>query len=558
MMTDALNNPSPWDQNRPPRRIVMISVLVVAAVWAGLYLPGLGVIELKGEESTRIWPAMHMLDHGQWALPHIADAPYFNKPPLINWCIAASFAITGERTEATARVVGSLFVLIFALHVLLTRCAWLTAKGRFITAMVFMTCISIIEKGRLAEIEGPYVCLTGMAVLWWLSGWSRNRAGWSMWLGAGVLLGLGMITKPPMHLVVFYVTVISVLAYERRLKDLLSLRHLACVLLMVGITGGWVAMAFEQATAAERELMTSTWFSETAKRASRPKQGSFALLWLRNSFGSGGRLLIYFLPWTIFLIALWKRSIMERIRSTDHWRTFKGARLALLVATVAMVSLIPGARARYATPVFPLAALLVGWTLSQYRLKWYEDLLWRHVLMTLLIAATAVAAAATIVMECWLWGSVLTAFSLAATLAAGPKLYTFQGTMRQSVVQAVLMIIVVGHLAVFGPKLTPSFERRRPAAAQVDQTEPPGKPIYFKRGEHPSFLFYVAHEIHYVDLGTLPEHGAEYLIVSGVVQEEMRRAGQFKALRPRMLASLKKSSSRDYRLLELIPRQKRN
>ena len=555
-MTDALNNPSPWDQNRPPRRIVIISVLVVAAVWAGLYLPGLGVIELKGEESTRIWPAMYMLNHGQWALPHIADAPYFNKPPLMNWCIAASFAITGERTEATARVVGSVFVLIFALHVLLTRCAWLTAKGRFIAALVFMTCISVIEKGRLAEIEGPYVCLTGMAVLWWLSGWSRHRTGWSMWLGSGVLLGLGMITKPPMHLVVFYVTVVSVLAYERRLKELLSLRHLACVLLMVGITGGWIAWAFQQATAAERELMTSTWFSETAKRASRPKQGSFALLWLRNSLGSGGRLLIYFLPWTIFLIALWKRSIMDRIRAGDHWRTFKGARLALLVAAVAMVALIPGARARYAIPVFPLAALLVGWTLSNYRLKGWEDMLWRHVLMTLLITATAVAAAATIALGCWVWGAALTLLSLTATLAAGTKLYTFQGTMRQSVVQAMLMIIVVCHLAVFGPKLTPYLERRRPAAAQVDATVPLGEPIYFKRGEHPSFLFYVNHEIRYVDLDTLADRKAQYLIVSEAGRQEVRRAGQFKLLRPRTLASLKKSSSRDYRLLELTPRRK--
>src|SRR6476659_1652544 len=91
------------------------SLLIVTAFWAAIYLPGLGSLEIKGEEGRRILPAVTMLETGNFLVPQVGSEPYFRKPPLVNWLVAASFKLTGVRNEWTARLPSVLCVLAVAL-----------------------------------------------------------------------------------------------------------------------------------------------------------------------------------------------------------------------------------------------------------------------------------------------------------------------------------------------------------------------------------------------------------------------------------------------------------
>ena len=75
--------------------------LILLFAWAVIYLPGLGRQGLRGEEGRRVLPAVEMLRTGNWVLPRIAGLDYYNKPPGINWLVAASFVLTGEQSELT-------------------------------------------------------------------------------------------------------------------------------------------------------------------------------------------------------------------------------------------------------------------------------------------------------------------------------------------------------------------------------------------------------------------------------------------------------------------------
>src|SRR6185369_4958968 len=88
--------------NPPMSRLA--SWILVAGVWAAIYLPALGSFEIKGEEGRRILPAMAMLESGNYLVPQVGSDTYFSKPPLVNWLIAASFKIFGVRSEWTARL----------------------------------------------------------------------------------------------------------------------------------------------------------------------------------------------------------------------------------------------------------------------------------------------------------------------------------------------------------------------------------------------------------------------------------------------------------------------
>src|SRR3954449_13095341 len=88
---------------------------IVLFVWAAIYLPGLGSLEIKGEEGRRILPAVTMLQTGNYLVPQVGSEPYFRKPPLVNWLVAASLKFFGKRTEWAARLPSALCVLAVAL-----------------------------------------------------------------------------------------------------------------------------------------------------------------------------------------------------------------------------------------------------------------------------------------------------------------------------------------------------------------------------------------------------------------------------------------------------------
>ena len=74
------------------------------ALWAAIYLPGLGSTELKGEEGRRALPGITMLETGNWVVPYVGGRPFLRKPPLVNWLIAGSIKITGARNEWAVRL----------------------------------------------------------------------------------------------------------------------------------------------------------------------------------------------------------------------------------------------------------------------------------------------------------------------------------------------------------------------------------------------------------------------------------------------------------------------
>src|SRR5215216_291936 len=94
------------------------ALLIVCALWAAIYLPGLGSTELKGEEGRRILPAITMLETGNWLVPYVGGKPFLRKPPLMNWLIAISLKLTGSRSEWAARLPSVLAMLALAAVIL--------------------------------------------------------------------------------------------------------------------------------------------------------------------------------------------------------------------------------------------------------------------------------------------------------------------------------------------------------------------------------------------------------------------------------------------------------
>src|SRR5207248_5251975 len=124
---------------------------LVIACWAAIYLPGLGSLEIKGEEGRRILPAVTMLETGNYLVPQAGSEPYFRKPPLVNWLVATSFKLIGVRNEWTARLPSVLCVLLVALAFSTVARSSLGPNGSLFAALIWLANAGMIEKGRFIE-----------------------------------------------------------------------------------------------------------------------------------------------------------------------------------------------------------------------------------------------------------------------------------------------------------------------------------------------------------------------------------------------------------------------
>ena len=334
--------------------------LLVLLVWAAIYLPRLGSLEIKSEEGRRILPAVTMLATGDYLVPQVGSEPYFRKPPLVNWLVAGSFKLFNTRNEWTARLPSVLCVLVVALAFIGVARRSLGANGAVAAALMWLTNFGLLEKGRLIEIEALYVSLTALAFICWLSWSNEPRWRWLAWTVPWIFLGLGLLAKGPLNLVFFYAIVIAVLWQARQLRQLRSAPHVIGVLLMLGIFAAWAVPLLQMMNHANVENIWSRQFS------GRVSGEDFHLTsWLLNI----PRGLAYLLPWTI-LFPFARFAQLENEEERKFCRALSlGIALPFLV-----ISLVPGALPRYTMPLLAAAIWLLAIFIREHALVWPKSL----------------------------------------------------------------------------------------------------------------------------------------------------------------------------------------
>jgi 4-amino-4-deoxy-L-arabinose transferase-like glycosyltransferase len=368
-----------------PTRLQVLGL--TAIIWAGIYLPGLGSVELKHEEPRRALPALHMLASGDWLVPRVGNIPFLRKPPMLHWLIALSFLATGTKSEWAVRLPSALATLALALAIGGMGSYWLGASGGFFAAILFLTNLAILETGRLAELEAVYIAFSGIGLLIWVTAWLRGGQGWGLWLLPAPFLALAMLTKGPTHLLFFYGVIIPTLFFARDLRALRHPAHWCALGLIVGLFGAWAIPCSLAAGEHDPIGVWRFWIYQITSRAGGSQTGHFHLAAWLLSFPNT---LKNFLPWTLLLFFLWQRGpatsqtmpaepvadpagassdagsapaaapghpLAAGATRNEAW--FRGARFGL-VATGVLMSLLPNGSPRYLYPLFLVPCLLLA------------------------------------------------------------------------------------------------------------------------------------------------------------------------------------------------------
>jgi 4-amino-4-deoxy-L-arabinose transferase-like glycosyltransferase len=466
------------------------AVAAVVLVWAVVYLPALGSIAIKGEEGRRILPAVRMLETGNYIVPEVGGSPYYRKPPLVNWLIAASFKFCGVRNEWTARLPSALSVLAVAIAFVTVARASLGASGSIIAAMIWLTNIGIIEKGRLIEIEGLYVSLCGLAIIFWLSFFLQKKSPWLIWLPSSVFLGLGLLAKGPTHLLFFYGIVIAVLAYWKDWRVLVHPAHFAALIVMVGIAAAW-AIPFVHSTTSQMAI--DKW---SGQYTGRLKGIDFKFSdWIQNV----PRGLIYFLPWLLLFPFARFSKLQERSEQQLARALSWGAAVPFLV-----VNLVPGGVPRYSMPAIVPASWLLAMICAGDALQWPPRCMKNE----------------------GLWARIVAAF-VALGLVIGAIGYPVTAIIlrnRQQVKQA---------------------------AAEINALVPHNETLYAVNPDYQPVLFYVKAPVRYVSkVDDLPRN-VRYFLVRNGHEANALAAGKWAPLHARPIARVQDYSKREMVLFKV-------
>ena len=454
-----------------------------------MFLPGLGVVELKGEEGRRTMPGIEMLQDGNWSMCYLSGRPYYSKPPMINWLSAGSIKLWGQQSEFAVRFPSAVFVLLFVIMLVAVPNRAIDFDRRVIAAALFMTTLSIMEKGRQIEIEAVYVCMSAMACYWWLRGWLGRYNCWSMWLGTAVFITMGMLTKGPVILLIFYAMVLFIVAAEKKWATLVSPAHILSIVVWAGIFLYWSSLA-SGSGGGDAEAMTGNWAKEILIRFSP------GMIDWNERWETFYRTILNPMPWLLAAPILWKRKYLDTV-GPEMQKSFRAIRNSIVIVVV-FLTLMPNSFARYSMPAIPLYCLLLGWLLPEVPGEPKKESINRQLLC---IAASVIAIGSFVllfVMDKTVWGIVALAASVIA--AIGLNIYKPQIAGMRNTLLALLVVLSIGmaNLGVYGGQAEMKETDSKHHGLEINKFMPEGQTLYAYDQGNQIFLFYVREPLDYI------------------------------------------------------------
>ena len=325
-------------------------LLLLVVVVAGVYVPRLSALPLRGEESRWARVAVEMIEGGDWVVPRQQGAPFLSRPPLGSWLIAASATALGACSPLAVRLPTVLATLATTILIYGYSRQFLSRPGALASCLAYTTSATVLGLGRLAETDATFTVFVAGSLMLWHWGYSRGWARPWPWVVGYGLAALGTLTKGPQAPAYFAATVGAYLLVRRDLRTLLSGSHLAGLLTFGLITGAWFAPFYFRLGGDE---MWTIGAYDVQSRWGGPSLS--AALARGVTFSSA--LFACLLPWSVLLLDYARPSFRRSIGAAKPCVVFW---TVCLFVTLPTCWLVRDARTRHYMSIFPGIAVLIG------------------------------------------------------------------------------------------------------------------------------------------------------------------------------------------------------
>jgi 4-amino-4-deoxy-L-arabinose transferase-like glycosyltransferase len=349
--------------NAYPRLVV--ALLIAWCLLLNLF--GLGDLEfLRHTEADRTLIAWHMLESGNYLVPHLLNSPILTKPPLFYWLLSFCFALFGQVSECLARLPSALLSVVFVLsnYVFLRRASWRVLDAAA-ASFVLSTSLLFFNLSVLAEIDLTFGFLCSLS--FYAAFFAMRDGTYKSTLSMYAFAGLAFLTKGP-PIVFFLAAAWSLSLFYAHRENLLSSSfilprlkaHCLGLLLCMSMICAWLIPLAQEVGV---DTLLGQFEVEVLDRVI--SEGSRE----RGFLYYGGVIVAGLVPWcaiVVFSLPLfaWRE---QRRKFLAAFRGFIGDdllrfHLAVVLSALVMLTIAEGKSSRYLFPVLPLCAnLLYGY-----------------------------------------------------------------------------------------------------------------------------------------------------------------------------------------------------
>jgi 4-amino-4-deoxy-L-arabinose transferase-like glycosyltransferase len=323
-------------------------VLLTGAVLLALLLPQLGAAPLVRAEIYFLDAARSMVESGDWLVPYYQGEPFFDKPILTYWLMAAAMKALGP-TPAAARLVPVLASLGFVLASVWLGTLLYDRRSALAGGLVLSTTLAFLSFARVAMSDMLLALFSTLAVALAVRACRPGAPRYVVPL-LGAVAGLGFATKGPIALLIPGLAILLLL-YENRSRPLPGgLGGLALGAVLCAVLGlGWFVLVYQRLGS---EPLAYFFLRENLQRFAAETYDVGRPFWfyLPVYFAEG-------LPWSPLL----PLALVRLLRSGDAQERGAARFLAAWVALVLVpLSLSRGKLDYYLLPLYPAISLLVG------------------------------------------------------------------------------------------------------------------------------------------------------------------------------------------------------
>ncbi|HEV8673978.1 MAG TPA: glycosyltransferase family 39 protein [Methylomirabilota bacterium] len=364
--------------------------ILVGLLGLALYLPGLGAEIIRHPlEAKYALVAREMLEGGPRLVPHVYGELFADKPPLYFWATAALGWLRGGRIdEVTARLpaVAAAVATLLLVHRLGTD---LFGGGAGLLAGVVLATSNLFfwyaRQGHLDQFLTAFVTLACLGL--WRALTATTPAQAAAWTAVAYgAMGLGVLSKGLIGLVVPLLAGATYCLATGRIRAVPARLRLAAGLgVFLVIVLAWFVPAVARYGPG---YFYETVVHQHVVRYTRTWAHAGPWYYYFAEFPVG------FFPWVLFLPSAMILGWRAR-EATPTGRPFLFP-LAWFVSAFVFFSLATGKRGPYLLPLYPAAALLVGW-LGQRMLTGLTRSRWVGVPIALMSGAAALLAVGLLV-----------------------------------------------------------------------------------------------------------------------------------------------------------------
>jgi len=314
-----------------------------------LFLFNLGGRDLWEPDETRYAViARDMKENGNWILPRLNGEVYAEKPPLFFWLVNLSTFLIGKNSPFTNRLPSALAGLACIFVTFLLGERLYNARVGFLSALALTTCGLFPQISRWMMLDSLFTLCFLLSLFYCYVGFENEEKRGKSYLMAGLFLGFGVLTKGPGIYILLPLFLIYAFSQKgvRRFwcKDLLIGILLSVAIVLVWwipacLLGGkeyihWIL--YKQAVAT---------YVEGGKHF-HPEPFYFYLIRFPAEFIPW----VFFLP-TAFAVGLKKENRGKEFLFLTVW----------LIFVFLFFTLSKGKKDNYLLPLYPAAAIMVGW-----------------------------------------------------------------------------------------------------------------------------------------------------------------------------------------------------